>query len=92
MLDALRSAINVVNDDVAGADVPPRGVAIIFLRERVHPGPPTLINENESWIVAGMNTFEAVGVLTMAAGDINVCGLDGNVDCSIGPTSPDEPA
>lgn len=47
-----------------------RGVAIVWLRE--YPG-GTMGN---SWIIQGMNSIEAIGLLHVTADDISIGGLD----------------
>ncbi|MDE2106579.1 MAG: hypothetical protein KGL39_55705, partial [Patescibacteria group bacterium] len=81
VLDALRFAIKIVEDDLHGADVPPRGVVVAFLRERPDPDTPNAVFAANGYISAGVNLFEAIGLLTTTANDIVSCGLDGNEDC-----------
>lgn len=53
---------------------PARGIAIIWFREYPDGG------FGESWIIEGMNSLEAVGLMHMTAVDITQTGLDGAPD------------
>jgi hypothetical protein len=51
-----------------------RGIAILFMRE--YPDGTF----GESWIIQGMNAWEALGLLKVTADDISSCGLTGAPD------------
>jgi len=53
---------------------PSRGAMVLFLRE--YPDG----HWGESWVTQGLNTMEALGLLSCAMHDINTDGLDGGPD------------
>jgi hypothetical protein len=72
--DKVASALNKASDILAldvEAGMTPKGVVIIFWREFPDG------TAEESWITAGFNQLEAVGLLTKTIHDIQSFSLDG---------------
>lgn len=86
IMTALNQAIEDQKIDDQGKQSA-RGIAIIWLRD--YPDGAF----GESWIIEGMNTLEAIGLLKIAGDDLSQFGLDGAPDhFPGGRPKPTEPA